>query len=166
MRHVGDTREGTWPAEPWGSISGRRCSGTGAESWGQTDSSSQKALDCPGRGPLAALPLCCLLPARQCPVGSWKSRGAPEAALRTRQGAAGAVGWVGWDGMGSMSDMKHPQPHGPLGDRWQCLHVLLASTATRDLAFLVQEVNDSAQHSHHQDGHDDGHDDHPLALCC
>lgn len=58
----------------------------GPQRWGQRDSSSQKALGCPGRGPLAVLALCCLLPARPCPVGSWKSRGAPKAALPPRQG--------------------------------------------------------------------------------
>lgn len=163
MRHVGDTREGTWPAEPLGSISGDALRwDRGSKRLQLTESFGlprEGALGCSTTllsPPCTALP-CGKLEKPRCP------RGRAPASLCAGQGAAGAVGW---DGMGSMSDIKHPQPHGPLGDRWQCLHVLLPGTATRDLAFLVQEVDDSAQHSHHQDGHDDGHDDHPLALCC
>lgn len=46
----------------------------------------------------------------------------------------------------------------------QRLHVLLAGAATGDLALLVQEVDDGAQHGHQEDADDDGHDDHAFAL--
>lgn len=61
--------------------------------------------------------------------------------------------------MGSGGDGKAALPRGR-----RCLHVLFAAAATRDLAFLVKEVNDGAQHGHHEDADDDGHDDDAFAL--
>jgi len=69
--------------------------------------------------------------------------------------------------MGSMSDGKvSPAPGAPRDGRRQCLHVLFPSAATWDLAFLVQEVDDRPQHSHHEDADNDCHNDHPFALWC
>lgn len=158
MRRVGDTQEGAWLAEPWGSISEDHSAGV------KETPAHRKLRAAQGGGPwLFYHSAVSSLHGR----ALWEAGKAAEPPRpRSRPGRESWSGEMGWDGKGSMSDIRHPQPHRPLGERWQCLHVLLPSTATRDLAFLVQEVDDSAQHSHHEDGHDDGHDDHALALCC
>lgn len=48
----------------------------------------------------------------------------------------------------------------------QGLHFLFAGAATGELPFLVQEVEDGAQHRNQQDADDDSHDDHTFALRC
>lgn len=110
-------------AEPWGSISGMLCSGTGAESAELKETPAHRKLWTAQGGGLGCSttllsPLCTAVPCGKLEKPLSPQHRAPKAALPLCAGQ-GAAGAMGWDGMGSMSDIKHPQ--GPLGDSWAVL---------------------------------------------
>lgn len=160
--HLAEGWGGAGPAEPPNSIPGG-CSGAeGAQGlrirlWEALGSPCQGSLGC-------SSPPCVdgLSPAHP---GGCGEAGSETPTPCPRVPPDGVMGWeAGAGAAGEMGCRRNGQPLGAPRGRRQCLHVLLAGSATGDFAFLVQEIDDGAQHGHQQDADDDGHDDHPFAL--